>query len=165
MKLLLQLLARDKLATAESRSPQPAPPTPFVTEVSSGMRAFFFPSKSPKIRARAESVCVFTNFPSTGVKCTSRKDCISPNVHHRRNFSTTIAAERLVSACGSRKLMSTASFSMCPRTHSEKLVAGGTISGTQASGKHALQLRPVIGPIVQRLNRGVVKLGAAETST
>ena len=58
--------------------------------------------------------------------------------------------------------MSTASFSMCRRTHSEKLVADGTISGTQASRKHALQLRQVIDPIVQRLNCGVVKPGGIE---
>ena len=51
---------------------------------------------------------------------------------------------------------------MCRRTHSEKLVAGCTRSGTQASGKPALQLRQVIGPIVQRLNCGVVKLGGIE---
>ena len=51
---------------------------------------------------------------------------------------------------------------MCRRTHSEKLVAGGTRSGTQASGKPALQLRQVIGPIVQRLNCGVLQLDGIE---
>ena len=57
--------------------------------------------------------------------------------------------------------MSTTRFLMCRRAHSEQLVAGGTISGTQVS-ENPRTISPSIGPIVQRLNCGVVKLGGIE---
>ena len=79
-----------------------------------------------------------------------------------RNFSTTIAAGRLVSARGSRELMSTACFSMCQRTHSPKAGCRRHYKRNISTGKTALQPRQVIGPIVQQLSCGVVKLGGIE---
>ena len=71
-------------------------------------------------------------------------------------------AGRHVSARGSRELMSTAGFSMCQRTHSQKAGCRRHYKRNISTEKPALQLRQVIGPIVQQLSCGVVKLGGIE---